>query len=983
MSGMTFKSSAGLALQMILVALIAKQAGAQTFTAPPAPSPGSTGNSLVINGNVTIDRLTLNVNFFPGNGVGVTINSGTASLTNTTVNLGTSGGVKGLVANGPGATLTLGAGSSVNASGGGGGNIGVLVNGGKTFLTDGAFVNMPGGGGSSQVQVSSGGTFDMTSGSLTVSGGGGNAIRAGDDNTAGTIRLNGTAVTVLGSGGNSSGVWANISGSNATLVDTSVTVSGPGGGNFGVKATSGAGANLTGGSVLVDATGGGNIGLLADGSNSMLSAAGTTVVVTGNNNFGARSQNNASIMLTAGASVTVNGNNGTGVHLNNSGTISMTGGSVETTGSGGQAIFVSGNGQNQGTFIGTSVMSENGTGILAQGSANSMLNFLNGASLTPGNGLLLLDQASGNVNLNGITDVQFVGSIDATGASGIAIVALEENSSLTGAINQNQLTGAIGINPAEQVTNLPRQNVNLSIDGNSRWNMTASSTLNTLTVNPGARVNFVDPPSDRPFKTLVINKLVGTGATFGLNIDLGLKKGDLVNVLSTSEGLHLIDFSNRDQSVDLPAHVALLVVKTADGGAGFSGETDGGTYKYFVVHGDGSSVTPVRNNWYLVRGDEVTPPEVTPPVDPDPTTPTTPPDEFAPGEVGPPPEVVVPTPLSPVNDLTNPANAAIGSYSATMTMFYADLTTLNQRLGELRLVSLEAPVPTETYGPGNTKEGKEVTMPPSPPTLLGLDFWIRGFGNGMHINNQVSRAYDQNLGGFQVGADRRFPTHWGDLYVGGFLSYFHASRDFLDGGDGHTDAFSVGAYTTLIHPSGFYADLVVKQTYLWNAFATPTQGEAISTASANYSLPTFGASLEIGKRWDFGKAFVEPQAQLAGAWADSVSYNTSNGLTVNGDSQTSLRGRIGLRAGLHLNCGDMVFEPFALVSGINEFFGSNTVTTDQISFSPTLSGAAIDVAAGLNARLSRSISIYAEYDYANGDKIRSPWAVNAGLHWEW
>jgi len=122
MSRITFRSSVCLALQMTLVALFAKQSSAQTFTAPPAPSPGSTGNSLVINGNVTIDRLTLNVNFFPGNGVGVTVNSGTASLTNTTVNLGTSGGVKGLVANGPAATLTLGAGSSVNASGGGGGN---------------------------------------------------------------------------------------------------------------------------------------------------------------------------------------------------------------------------------------------------------------------------------------------------------------------------------------------------------------------------------------------------------------------------------------------------------------------------------------------------------------------------------------------------------------------------------------------------------------------------------------------------------------------------------------------------------------------------------------------------------------------------------------------------------------------------------------------------------------------------------------------
>jgi hypothetical protein len=67
------------------------------------------------------------------------------------------------VANGPTATLTLGAGSSVNASGGGGGNFGVQVNGGKIILTESAFVNMPGGGGSSQVQVSGGGAFNPLS----------------------------------------------------------------------------------------------------------------------------------------------------------------------------------------------------------------------------------------------------------------------------------------------------------------------------------------------------------------------------------------------------------------------------------------------------------------------------------------------------------------------------------------------------------------------------------------------------------------------------------------------------------------------------------------------------------------------------------------------------------------------------------------------------------------------------------------------------
>ena len=898
MSTLTFRF---IALHITLMVLIAARSGAQLFTAPPAPPQGSTGNSLVVNGDVDVNGATLNVNFFPGNGTGVTVNSGTATLTNTTVNLGTSGGVKGIVANGASATLILGAGSSVIAQPGGGGNIGALVmNGGTITLTDDAFVNMPGGGGSSQVQASSGGIFDMTGGSLTVSGGGGNGIRAGDDSTAGTVNLNGTMVMVLGSGGNSSGVWANISGSHATLNDTSVTVSGPGGGNFGVKATSGAGVELTGGSVLVSATGGNNIGVLAgvsgspgstailndtsvtvtgsnssigvqaDGSNSMLSATDSTIVLTGSNDIGVRAQNSASVTLTNDTSVTVNGANGTGVQLNNSGTISMTGGSVETTGPSGQAIFLSGSGQNQGTFDGTTVTSDSGTGILAQGSATSTVDFLNGASLTGGNGILLQDQASGRVNLNGINGVNFLGDIDAAGASGTVNVTLQSSSTLTGAINQNQLTGAAGINPAEPIimANLPPRNVSLGIDGASVWTMTASSTLNTLAVNPGARINFVAPPSDQPFKTLVMNNLVGTGATFLMNIDLGQIRGDLIAILTGSQGRHLIEFANRDQSADLPVQVALLVVTTADGGAGFSGQTDGGTYKYFVVHGDESRVTPVRNNWYLVRGDEITPPQVTPspPVDPNPTPAPpgpNPPGDFTPGEVGQQPEVVVPpTPLSPINDLTNTANAAIGTYSATIPIYYADMQTLVERMGELRLgvqmPPAQAPVTSEQVpeGKGFLESKQQVAPIPAPPPSSNWGVWIRGFGSGMRINNDVSRVFDQNVGGFQIGADKRLGSLWGgDVYLGVFGGYIYASRDFRDGGDGSTNALSLGGYATWIHPKGWYVDMVGKYTQMWNYFNTPTLEGSISTGY--YNIPTFGGSLEIGKRFEFaGGAFL-------------------------------------------------------------------------------------------------------------------------------
>jgi outer membrane autotransporter protein len=1040
MSRMTLKSSVFLVVQITFMLLAATRSGAQLLNAPPAPPSGSTANSLVISGNVAIDRLTLNVNFFPGNGVGVTINSGTATLTNTAINLGSSGGIKGLVANGPRATLTLGVGSSVNASGGGGGNFGVQVNGGKIILTDGAFVNMPGGGGSSQVQVNGGGTFDMTGGSLQVSGGGGNGIRAGDDATAGAVELNGTVVKVLGSGGNSAGIWANILGSNAALVNTSVTVSGPGGGNFGVKATNGAEVKVTDGSVLVDATGDNNIGVLAgtsgstailngasvtvsggnssigvqaDGANSVLMGIGNSIVLTGFNDIGARAQNGASTMLTD-TSVTVNGASGTGVQLTNSGTTAMNGGSVETTGIGGQAVFVSGAGENHGTFVGTSVKSDNGTGILAQGSAASTLDFWNSASLTGGNGLLLLDQAGGTVSLNGTNHVDFVGDVDATGASGVANVTLRQNSSLTGAINQNQLAGAIniasfeGISSAAGFTGLPKQNVNLFIDP-STWNMTASSTLSQLQVFPGALINF-GGSANGPFRTLVANSLTGFGARFAMNVDLPNFRGDLLVVQTPTAGFnqHQLQITNLNQGQDPTANRALLVViSNQTSGLEFpSNQVDAGTFKYESKRGDNTLLTPDPRNWYLVRDDETPQPTPTPVPTPVPTPPpgpkpiptptplpnTTPvpiptPQPTPPGGEG---QIDDPKPIDPIQDLTNTANAAIGTFSSTIPLYYADMQTLVERMGELRLGVQAAPAAVSSGseqldgGKGTVEPKQSASLPTEPPSSR-WSVWIRGFGSGTRINNDVSRVFNQNIGGVQIGADRRLGSLWsGDVYLGVFGGYIYASRDFLDGGDGTTNAFSLGAYATWIHPQGWYADTVFKYTQMWNYFSTPNLEGSISTG--DYDIPAIGGSLEVGRRFDFGggRFFVEPQAQLAGVWEGGTDYAASNGLRVHGDDQTSLQGRLGGRIGIHFEFarGEAI-EPYAKAEVIEEFLAGNDVRTNSTTFDSRLSGTVSRFGSGLTVRLNQLVYLYGEYDYATGDHFQQPWSVTAGLRCQW
>ena len=142
--------------------------------------------------------------------------------------------------------------------------------------------------------------------------------------------------------------------------------------------------------------------------------------------------------------------------------------------------------------------------------------------------------------------------------------------------------------------------------------------------------------------------------------------------------------------------------------------------------------------------------------------------------------------------------------------------------------------------------------------------------------------------------------------------------------------------------------------------------------------------LVIGRRWDVSNVFIEPYASLAGGWGDSVDYEMSNGLQVHADEQTSLRGRLGVRVGLHWEYANgQALEPYARVGVMNEFLGDDQITMNGFDFNPRLGGAVIEASAGIAARLNQTFSVYAEYSYANGDKIRSPWAGNLGMRWEW
>ncbi len=802
----------------------------------------------------------------------------------------------------------------------------------------------------------------------------------------GTVRAKG-ALTISMKGVDSHGVEARGIGSVEIDPNTTITTTGRGG--IGVFALTG--GTVTANGITITTSGFlSPAGFNADGAAALggtIDLKNSGVRTSGVNADGLHVFDGHSKIFGTNLTIATSGRGAAGAEADNGGSIQLNGGSITTAGVNAYGAFASGAGSSI-AFTNSDVLSSQGTGASVDNGArltlagSSLTALVHGIVATRGTASAPDSIVISGGNLitvfgdafqvqNGVANITV--SNNATVTANSALLRVLDPASAT-IVNFNashaSLFGDIFADPASQTTvNLTDSTVltgkvnppplglgvDMRIDGSSQWVLTGSSNVKSLSVSPGADVLFRAPFDFR--KTLTLGSLSGTGGTFGMNIDLRHEVGDLIDITGTSAGSHLLTFFDRGVGTDLRANAALLVVKTSDGVAGFSGMIDRAVFKYYVVHGDDSSATPIPDDWYLVRADRIVRDQIIRP------------SNLPIGSVN------TPVGLSPVDALSNAANAAIGTYAAGVPLFYADMDTLIQRLGELRFLRGDDRASVDS-------NGKAVLSAPPEEAYSTIGTWVRGFGNGMHINDEVSRAYDQNTGGFQLGADKRFAALHGDLYLGGFLSYFNASRDFLDGGNGSTNAFSVGTYATWIDPKGWYADLVLKYTQLWNYFHTPSSNGSFSTG--DYSIPSLGGSLEVGKRFDVGKFFIEPQAQLAGVWEAGNNYTASNGLMVGGSDQFSLRGSVGLRAGM-----DFVFsngtalEPYLKISTIHEFLTGDRITVDEIGFNPTLSGTLVDAAAGLAVRLNQSVYLYGEYDYANGDKIRQPWAVNAGLRWQW
>ncbi|WP_447748337.1 autotransporter outer membrane beta-barrel domain-containing protein [Pseudomonas nicosulfuronedens] len=531
------------------------------------------------------------------------------------------------------------------------------------------------------------------------------------------------------------------------------------------------------------------------------------------------------------------------------------------------------------------------------------------------------------------------------------------------------------------------------------------------------------------FQVLTVNGDLSGNGRFRMKTDLASSQGDLLSVQGQAQGSHelLVADSGRDAQGD-----PLKLVGTAGGAGQFSllgGHVDAGAFRY--------SLQRQGNDWYLVKSGQVAPmtaltpsmqplkvplpngssipmtalnPSIPPQRVPVPNgssipmtalnpsiplqqvpvpkgnsvpltalNPSIPPQSvpvlkvatvpmtaLTPSQ----PPVTVPSqptsqvipmtalmptshPLGQAQRLSKGANAALGMQTAAANLWQNELGTLTRRLGDLRQ--------------GHDQGG----------------LWTRTTGSKLNVDSGDSRAFEQNLSGAEIGADRAIEQSRGTLYVGGMLGISHSDQDFGEHSSGDLDSRTVGLYATYVREDGWYLDSVLKVDHLRGEVKVPSN--LGSQVRGHYDSDAYGASVELGRTIQLGQGwFVEPQVQLAGAHLQGPQYTSSDGLEVDGDAVDSVQARAGGRAGRNwqLDSGVQVQGYFS-ASLIDELAGDSTVKVNGHALDNQLPGSRAELGAGGSLLVSTHQKLMVEAHYANGHEIEQPLALTLGYRYLW
>lgn len=843
---------------------------------------------------------------------------------------------------------------------------------GSSYTNAGFFI--VGNGGSGQLNVLNGGSVSSTSGTLQIGGG-----------SVGTALVSGAGSTL------SAGTFLGVGVSPGSLGNLTITNGG--------AATSGSGTYLAFNAGSVGTLSVSNGGLLTSpllvvgqsGTADLQIQSNGTVTISGKTIVGAIAGTSTVEVQGAGAALNVQGNDvvvggqGNGaMTVSNQGTVTVTGGGTAIAGqcaglpsfcatpvqggSGTVTVTDPGSVLNADTFLS---IGQFGAGTLTiANSGNVFANAVIIAQNAGSTGTLNIGAAAGNApvapgTLNAPTVTFGAGSGDivfnhtdtsgsysfAPAISGTgAVDVFSGNTVMTGLSDYFGPTtiygGALSAGGTDVFSAnsdyVVRTGGTLNLNG---FNQTVASISNAGLINMG--------DGTPPDTLLTTTNYVGAGGTLRFNTYLGADNSPsdrLVINGGSATGTSFLRIRNAGgPGVETVAN-GILVVQAINGGTtapgafALAGEARGGALDYYLFRGGLNGSDP--ENWFL-RSSFVNGPGPEEPIGP-----TPPPDPLPPGTW----------------PIIGPELATYGVVQPlARQMGLTTLGTLHERIGNTFASAIA----------GHDREG------------WGSRIWGRVFGQ--QVNNRYEAFADPHADGFVLGFQSGADLWRGSLLPGhrdaaGFYAAYTNGNVDVTGlvtnpaatgyehsktGTVKLDAWSVGAYWTHYGPTDWYVDAVLQGTYY-------TGGATTTYASLTAIGTGFIASLEAGYPVPlplFGPGFVlEPQAQIV--WQHVAFDQSNDGLGVVALGSTSgASGRIGLRGQWTIIDADKhIWQPYVRANLWQDWGADAATAFDGMPVQLSERATRLDLAGGLTARITPSLSLYAQAGYqfavADTDAVR-------------
>ena len=261
----------------------------------------------------------------------------------------------------------------------------------------------------------------------------------------------------------------------------------------------------------------------------------------------------------------------------------------------------------------------------------------------------------------------------------------------------------------------------------------------------------------------------------------------------------------------------------------------------------------------------------------------------------------------------------------------------------------------------------------------------KGFNNGVWArvfqgkDEYGSQNVENDYFGFQVGYDHKLEGT--NVILGGAVSYSQGESTF-ETGDGDSWSLAFTAYGTWLAENGMFVDGTLKYGMLSTDLDMRAQNGADWVRdTASYDTNAMSVSVEAGWRLPVTSlTYVEPQVEVMYGHVRAADY-TWAGYDVTAEGTDAFVGRAGFQAGMVLseNTGSLYFR----ASVLNDFRGESDTTfrygDAKRTVSQDLGGSWYELGLGGNWNVADDTYLYADFQYADGGEIDTPWRWSVGV----